>query len=510
MGIYPAERAGVLSFSVSIHNVPPDQQDPNAYLPDNYADENENYYKYALLGAIRAIDYIFTRSDFDGQNVGVTGISQGGGLSLCLSGIDERVNLLMYGFPVLSQNAGLVHGKAGGFPNYIKRSRLEHNRQSHEDSTINATRYYDAMFLAQNCNFPVMAAVGYIDNVTPLATGLASFNQLPNTAPRKMIHSTNLGHVGPQEFFQGRFDFIHRYFPSTVETTPWPWNNNSGYHIDAGQDTTILIDNTLSLSGLVELNTTSNPLFKLEWTLIDGPGNVIFSQKNNYNTTATFDTEGIYTLQFMGTDTSLLTSNNRFFTLTDYITITINKGGNIAPLPIELISFEASSVVDGVNLSWITSSEINNEGFEIEHSTDGRIWERIDFVPGFGNTTDQQNYRYLHESPSEGLNYYRLKQLDFDGVFSYTDIEVVEIKIDKEIKIYPSLATNEINIQLNQAANRETTIEIFDFMGRVVHVENLAEDSSEHVINISNLHQGHYILRINRRGDNFSGRFLKK
>ena len=83
-----AERAGVLSFSVSIHNVPPNETDPNAYQPDMYEDENSNYYKYGLLGAVRAIDYLFSRNDFDQENLGVTGVSQGGGLSIVLAGID--------------------------------------------------------------------------------------------------------------------------------------------------------------------------------------------------------------------------------------------------------------------------------------------------------------------------------------------------------------------------------------------------------------------------------------
>ena len=104
-----AERAGVLSLSVSIHNVPPNQQDPNAYEPDQYEDENLNYYRYGLLGAVQAINYLFTRNDFDSLNIGTTGVSQGGGLAIALAGIDDRVNLLMYSVPALCQNAGLAH-----------------------------------------------------------------------------------------------------------------------------------------------------------------------------------------------------------------------------------------------------------------------------------------------------------------------------------------------------------------------------------------------------------------
>ena len=534
-----AERAGVLAFSVSIHNVLPDTQDPNAYEPDNYADKNENYYKYGLLGAIRAIDYLFTRSDFDGQNVGVTGVSQGGGLSICLAGIDDRVNLLMYSVPVLCQNTGLVYGKAGGFPNYINRSRLDHNRQSHEDSTIVAVRYYDGMFLAKNCNYPVMGTVSYEDQITPLATGLTAYNQLPNVAPRIMIHSVDLGHTNPPEFFQGRYDFIHRYFPSSVATTPWPFNNNSGYHIDAGQDTTIHIDSTLSLNGLIELNTTSNPNYEVKWSVIDSSGIVTFSNTNSYNNTVTFDTEGIYTLQFMGTDTSLLTNDNRFFTLMDYIKITVegcvttvlyypdndNDGFgdyNENPTPVCLgdtpptgyvenntdcddmngndvnLVIDDTPIVDGTyqaNMSINSEGTIPSSSNMVVFSAGETIYLKSGFVAEAGC-----DFIAIIDSCSAAPN--NLIQEDFDEV-EISKKQILDNKIvlleNKQYTIYPNPAVDNIFVNSNNQQTQDYII--FDLLGKTSLIGKINFGKNE--ISINSLKSGIYFLKINNEIEKF-------
>ena len=117
----------------------------------------------------------------------------------------------------------------------------------------------------------------YLDEITPSATGFAAFNSLPKTSPRILMHSLNLGHENPPEYFTARFEFIHRYFPSSVATTPFPWNNNSGYHIDAGVDTMITFGSDLNLMANIENQTNSNPSYQLEWTMVEGPGTITFA-----------------------------------------------------------------------------------------------------------------------------------------------------------------------------------------------------------------------------------------
>ena len=101
-------------------------------------------------------------------------------------------------------------------------------------------------------------------------------------------------------------------------------------------------------------------------------------------------------------------------------------------LPVELISFNAAVDSKGILLKWETGSELNNHGFEIEKRTRSKSnnqyseWIKLGFVPGFGTTSDRKTYSYLDEETEEGIFQYRLKQLDFDGTFEYSEIAEVE------------------------------------------------------------------------------------
>jgi hypothetical protein len=107
------------------------------------------------------------------------------------------------------------------------------------------------------------------------------------------------------------------------------------------------------------------------------------------------------------------------------------------PLPIELISFKGNVLEDNkVQLVWSTASEEDNKEFQIEHSTDGLTWNTIDFIQGAGTTSTIRNYKYIHDKPSQGDNYYRLKQIDYSGKINITIIIVV--KVLSKLKVYPN------------------------------------------------------------------------
>lgn len=99
-------------------------------------------------------------------------------------------------------------------------------------------------------------------------------------------------------------------------------------------------------------------------------------------------------------------------------------------VPVELSSF--STEVNGYNvlLSWITAPEINNQGFHIERrDTKNEEWRNIGFVNGSGTSTELQSYSYVDENLSAGKYQYRLKQIDYDGTFEYSNTIEVEINI---------------------------------------------------------------------------------
>ena len=494
-----AERAGVLSFSVSIHNVDPTMVDPNAYLPDDYTDPDKNYYKFALLGAVRAIDYLHTRSDFDKVNLGVTGISQGAGLSLNLAGIDDRINLLMYSVPALTQNAGLAHQKAGGFPNYVNNSRNSDGSAAHEAATIDATRYYDGMFQTPKCDYPVMANMSYLDLVTPMATGFAAFNELPNSAPRIVYHSLDLGHSSPPEYSANRYDFIHRYFPSSVAQTPWPFNNVDGYAIDAGTSTTGDAGSPIALSASIENETSpgvieTNPAYELEWSKVSGPGTVTFSAANAYSSNATFSAPGTYVLQFKGEDNAgLVTSSKVYSALIDYVTVTVNA----VVLPVELMYFTTSQKDGNVLLQWETASEVNNAGFEIQRRAESeRDFVKIGWVEKTTNTNGGF-YDFWDKNIIAGKTYYyRLKQIDFDGAFEFSNIEVERLNADKfQVQLFPNPVNDFLNIQLTSQNFQKGELQLLSSIGTLLRSQPLeVTDRSDLTLDLQGLNSGIYFL----------------
>jgi cephalosporin-C deacetylase len=331
-----AEQGGVIAVSIVIHNAPADQVDPNAYLPDNYADKASSYYRWAILGGIRAIDFIFTRNEFNGTDLGVVGASQGAGLATIVSGLDSRVKLLAISNPVLSQNAGLKYNRAGGFPNFIQNSRSSVGTIAHEEATVDATRYYDAMFHIRRYENPLYANLSYEDVVTPAETGFATINQ--SSGKKILLHSLELGHTHPFEYWVKRQDFIRRVFPSTLTTHPFPFSSNDqGYWIDAGDDL-IIAGTTTGLTASILKNESNNPSFILGWKKISGPGNVSFSNINDYSTSATFSSNGTYELEFSGRDEAQLTVDKKYFTLSDRVIITVGDSGNNNTLPTVTIS----------------------------------------------------------------------------------------------------------------------------------------------------------------------------
>ncbi|MBL0100798.1 MAG: hypothetical protein IPP49_12800 [Saprospiraceae bacterium] len=100
-----------------------------------------------------------------------------------------------------------------------------------------------------------------------------------------------------------------------------------------------------------------------------------------------------------------------------------------SPLPIKIKSFEISKLKESKTLlNLITASETNNDYFTIERSGDGVAYEAIGQIKGAGNSSKEISYEFVDEKPLSGINYYRIKQTDFDGQYSYSDIRSVRFK----------------------------------------------------------------------------------
>ncbi|MDD4150387.1 MAG: T9SS type A sorting domain-containing protein, partial [Bacteroidales bacterium] len=167
----------------------------------------------------------------------------------------------------------------------------------------------------------------------------------------------------------------------------------------------------------------------------------------------------------------------------------ITLGFKNTPLPIELIEFNAKRNENLVDLEWITSSEINNDYFTIERSKDAKNFEFVTNYLGAGNSNKQINYNTTDFNPYNNISYYRLKQTDFDGNFSYSNIVQVNgfsNELSSDITIYKAINSIHINIE-DISLSDECSVTIFDMLGRVIYKKNYKSFSNDIFIEDGNM-----------------------
>lgn len=149
-----------------------------------------------------------------------------------------------------------------------------------------------------------------------------------------------------------------------------------------------------------------------------------------------------------------------------------------ASFPVSLTYFDAElDELQRVELRWGTSSELNNDYFEIERSADGRVFQPLERISGAGNSTSELTYKTFDEEPLPGVSYYRLKQVDLDGSFSYEGIVSVRIEIQDEVVAkafaYPNPASDELHIQISSSEELPVLIRMFSLNGQLVKQESV-------------------------------------
>ncbi len=310
-----------ISMSISIHNTEPDVMDPNSYIPDNIEVREEYYYRTSILAAVRSLDYIFSRSDFDGQNVVVTGNSQGGGLSICLAGIDNRVKAISVANPALCEYASFKYGRASGFPYYVWSGSAQNVNTINFD-VDEASKYYDAKYFAQRIEVPCLVTTGYQDIVCPTSTVFGATNQLTK-APKLVVHALDIGHQAPVQYWDGRRNFYVRHL-SAFENSSIGMFLSKGFFAEASPDTNGQVDQTISITGSTFDDDTLITTWPVKWELVAGPGKALFGNASQRSTTVQFDQAGTYTLRFSSDVEDILSTDGIIFTMQDFITITVN------------------------------------------------------------------------------------------------------------------------------------------------------------------------------------------
>ena len=153
-------------------------------------------------------------------------------------------------------------------------------------------------------------------------------------------------------------------------------------------------------------------------------------------------------------------------------------------LPITLVSFDVSKHNSDVELIWITATEIRNDYFTIERSTDGYNFTEILTHEGAGYSEKVLEYVVYDNAPAKGLNYYRLSQTDFDGTTEYFETRVVDFGIsDEMVTIYPNPASDIVNVRLENLPRGEYNIQLVTQLGQVVKNKNVSILTNTSVLN---------------------------
>lgn len=175
-------------------------------------------------------------------------------------------------------------------------------------------------------------------------------------------------------------------------------------------------------------------------------------------------------------------------------------------VPVELASFSASPVENGVMLNWSTASENNNKGFDIERSEDGKNFNKIASVAGNGTTNEENNYTYIDHSKFSGHVFYRLKQVDLNGEFEYSNIVEVNVGIPGEFSLaqnYPNPFNPSTKISFSISREGPVSLKVYNVLGKEVATlvnENIVPGYYSVNFSGANLSSGVYLYRLESAG----------
>ncbi|GAA4302358.1 hypothetical protein GCM10023183_14170 [Nibribacter koreensis] len=174
------------------------------------------------------------------------------------------------------------------------------------------------------------------------------------------------------------------------------------------------------------------------------------------------------------------------------------------PLPVELVNFIGLARSGSVELSWSTATEINNDQFEVERSSNGKDFYKISTVKGAGNSSLLRQYKFLDTAPLAGVAYYRLKQVDFDQAFEYSKVISVKSALSAkslEPSIYPNPVTeNYLTVRLKNYTSTQGPVlfKLTDLNGKIVATQPLDASLQETRVELAgyNLRKGIYLVSV--------------
>jgi hypothetical protein len=231
--------------------------------------------------------------------------------------------------------------------------------------------------------------------------------------------------------------------------------------------------------------------------------------QNNYNNVNTI----LYRTGAVNMTTSAQTRQTSLFFRSFLV------GSPIYALPIELVSFTARLNNEKVNLNWVTATEVNNDYFTVERSQDGTNFKTLFTKKGAGNSSTRKNYEMIDPNPLPGYSYYRLKQTDFSGKFSYSRTEAVNnsrsaatnaLQIES---VSPNPFDSYFEVDFSSKANSNAILTIMNSEGRIIKNEriNVIDGNNNYRFEDDlNLKPGIYFVIIDQGDQRVTKKILKK
>jgi hypothetical protein len=177
------------------------------------------------------------------------------------------------------------------------------------------------------------------------------------------------------------------------------------------------------------------------------------------------------------------------------------------PLPVEWLSFDATAINNKeVLLEWRTATETNNDYFAIEHSYNGGDFIEIGRINGAGNTSNLSYYDWTHVNASSGNNYYRIRQVDFNGEFEYSSVKHVQLQGETQ-NIQAFVTQNKLQINLSIESS-QCNVRIYDLTGRILVNEQFGNEM-HHFVDLTNLSTGVYLVSVETPETTYSSRFVR-
>lgn len=297
------------------------------------------------------------------------------------------------------------------------------------DETATVTGFSDASFVKTDSTGYLrknwasagvfMFPVGDVDQLTKFTLQLLTANITAGAYTDMNVSCTKYEEIGVTS------NYIDRFWDLSVSNITTPLYNFTGYYLDGD---------------------------------VEGDESLCVSKKYS-SSWETFDSTNVSNNTISG---SLATSFSKYAAFDDLVT-----------LPVELIYFDAKLIDDYVYLEWETATELDNSHFEILRSQDGINFSSIGSVEGNGTSTELNSYQYWDDNIEEGAYYYKLKQFDFDGGFSESDVRAVNIYAPFDFIMFPNPSRgNSLCIRLNENYHSDVVLKIVDIYGHTYFEQN--------------------------------------